>query len=144
MGTRRNFVQKGGIVQSSATCGGQRQWCLGSFEHIVPSHTWQNDVKASVNNAWQISPLCQILLVRAFVLDGTNGYHDKLPAQRQINTMPSKTWRKGATHTIRQGGCQNPTSRAGKNLNKNHHMSSPEARVMAVTTQTHVLRSRVW
>ena len=48
MGTRRN---KKKTVQSSATCGGKRQWCLGSFEHIVPSHAWQDDVEVSVNNA---------------------------------------------------------------------------------------------
>ena len=28
-------------VRSSATCGGKRQWCLGSEEPIVPSHAWQ-------------------------------------------------------------------------------------------------------
>ena len=43
-------------VQSSATCGGKRQWCLGSFEPIVPSHAWQNDVRASLDNTWQIPP----------------------------------------------------------------------------------------
>ena len=54
-------------------CGGKRQKCLRSLEHVVPSHAWQNDVKASVNNAWQIWPFCHMLLVGAFVLDGTNG-----------------------------------------------------------------------
>ena len=51
----------------------QRQWCLGRSEPIVPSYVWQHDVKASVNNTWQMSPFCHMLLVRAFVLDGTNG-----------------------------------------------------------------------
>ena len=37
------------------TCGGKRQWCLGSEEPTVPSHAWQHDVKASVDNTWQIS-----------------------------------------------------------------------------------------
>ena len=62
-------------VQSSATCGDRRQWCLGSEKPIVPSHAWQNNVKASVDNTWQISPFRRMLLVGAFVLDGTNGYH---------------------------------------------------------------------
>ena len=88
------FFKKKKTVQSSATCGGKRQWCLGSFERIVPSHAWQNDVKATVNNAWQISPFCQMLLVGAFVLDGTNGYHDKIPAQQNriywVPTMEKK------------------------------------------------------
>ena len=64
-------------VQSSITCRSKRQWRLGSFEHVVPSHAWQNDVKASVNNAWQISPFCHMLLVGAFVLDGTSGKTEK-------------------------------------------------------------------
>ena len=75
------------FAQSSATCGGKRQWCLGSEEPIIPSHAWQNDVKASVNNAWQIWPFCRTPLERAFVLDGIKNYHDKLSAQHQINTM---------------------------------------------------------
>ena len=41
------------------------------------SHAWQNDVKASVNNTWQISPFCHMLSVGAVVLDGTNGLHEK-------------------------------------------------------------------
>ena len=65
-------------VRSSAMCGGKRQWCLGSEEPIVPSHAWQNDVKASVGGTWQISPFRHMLLVGAFVLDGTNGYHEKI------------------------------------------------------------------
>ena len=69
---RQTWAQQGKTAEFSATFGGKRQWCLGSFEHIVPSHAWQNDIKASVNIAWQISPFCHILLVGAFVLDGTN------------------------------------------------------------------------
>ena len=42
---------------SSATCGGKKQWCLGSEEPIIPSHAWQNDVKGMVDNTWQISQL---------------------------------------------------------------------------------------
>ena len=34
-------------------------------------HAWQNDVKASVDNTWQISPLRHMLLVGVFVLDRT-------------------------------------------------------------------------
>ena len=45
------------FVRSSATCGGKRQWCLGSEEPIDPSHAWQNDVKASMDSSWQISPI---------------------------------------------------------------------------------------
>ena len=74
---RQPWAQRGKrkrkTAQSSATCRGKRQWRLGSFEHVVPSHACQNDVKASVNNAWQISPFCHMLSVGAFVLDGTNG-----------------------------------------------------------------------
>ena len=56
---KRDLNRKRKTVQSSATCG--------SFEHVVPSHAWQNDVKSSVNNAWQISPFCHMLFVGAFV-----------------------------------------------------------------------------
>ena len=49
----------------------QRQWCLGRSEHIAPSYVWQNDVKASVYKAWQISPICRLLVEGAFVLNGT-------------------------------------------------------------------------
>ena len=81
---RRTKKKNSAVLQKG---GGKKQWCLGKSEHIVPSHAWQNDVKASVNNAWQISPFCRTPLVGAFVLDGTKGYHDKLPAQRQKNTV---------------------------------------------------------
>ena len=53
-------------------CGGKRQGCFGSEEPIVPSHTWQNDVEASVDNIWQISPFGHMLLVVVFLFDGTN------------------------------------------------------------------------
>ena len=33
---------------------------------------WQNNAKAPVENTWQISPLCDMLLLRSFVLDGPN------------------------------------------------------------------------
>ena len=38
----------------------------------------KNDVKASVYNAWQISPICRMLLVGAFVLDGTKPSTEKI------------------------------------------------------------------
>ena len=63
-------------VRSSATCGGKMQWCLGSEEPIVPPHAWQNDV------TWQISPFRHMLFVGAFVLDGTNGYHETNQSSR--------------------------------------------------------------
>ena len=37
----------------------------------------KNDVKASVYNAWQISPICRMLVAGAFVLDGTKPFYDK-------------------------------------------------------------------
>ena len=64
-------------VQFSTTCGGKRQWCPGRSEHISPSYVWENDVKASVHKAWQISPSCRLLDELAFVLDGTQRFHDK-------------------------------------------------------------------
>ena len=70
VGKQKHLKEK--TVQTSATCGGKRQWCLGSLEPIVSSYVWQHDVKASVNNTWQISPFCHMLSVGAFVLDGTN------------------------------------------------------------------------
>ena len=54
------------------SCGGKRQWCPARSEHIAPSYAWQNDVKASVYKAWQISPICRLLVEGAFVFDGTN------------------------------------------------------------------------
>ena len=66
---------EGKTVQSSETCGAKMQWYLGSEEPIVPSHAWENDLKASVDNTWQISPFRHMLLIGAIVLDGTNGYH---------------------------------------------------------------------
>ena len=53
------------------------EWCLGNEKLIVPSHAWQNDVKVSVNNTWQISPCRHMLLVGAFVLDGTKRFYNK-------------------------------------------------------------------
>ena len=38
------------------------------------------DVKASVYEAWQKSPICRLMVEGAFVLDGTKRFHDKLPA----------------------------------------------------------------
>ena len=72
--------------RSSATCGGKKQGCLGSEEPIVPSYVWQNDVKASVDNTWQISPLCHMLLVRAFVLVGTNHDASVVTAEKVVIT----------------------------------------------------------
>ena len=60
-----------------ATCGDKRQWCLGSEEPFVASHAWKNDVKASVDNTWQISPFCHMPFVGAVVLDKTNGYQEE-------------------------------------------------------------------
>ena len=41
---RQERLKEGRFVQSSATCGGKRLWCLRSEEHIIPSHAWQNEV----------------------------------------------------------------------------------------------------
>ena len=49
----------------------KRQWCLGRSEHIFLLYAWQIDVKASVYNAWQISPIFPLLVKGAFLLDGT-------------------------------------------------------------------------
>ena len=55
----------------------QRQWCLGSEEPIVPSHAWQNDVKASVGLGGPPGRFLHSATTGAFVLNGTNGYHEK-------------------------------------------------------------------
>ena len=69
---------EGKVVDATKrTRKGCKQWCPGWSEHIALSYAWQNDVKASVYNAWQISPLCRMLVVGAFVLDGSNRFHDK-------------------------------------------------------------------
>ena len=52
---KQEHMKEKQLLQSSATCGGKRQWCLGSEEPKIPSHAWQNDVKASVDNTWQSS-----------------------------------------------------------------------------------------
>ena len=49
-------------VQSSTTCGGCRRWCLGRPAHIAPLYAWQEDVEASVVNAWQIPSFCHFLV----------------------------------------------------------------------------------
>ena len=67
--------------------------CLGSEEPIIPSHAWQNDVKALVDNTWQISPLCHMLSVRALVFDGTN--HDASVVTEGLDCLVrdiAKTW----------------------------------------------------
>ena len=87
---RQEHEKESQFVQSSATCGGKRQWCLGSEEPIVPSHAWQNDVKASVDNTWQISPLCHMLSVRAFVLDGTNHDASVVTAEKKVFSTGQK------------------------------------------------------
>ena len=56
---------------------GQKAMMPGRLEQIALSYVWQDDVKASVYNAWHISPLCRMLVERAFVLDGTERFHDK-------------------------------------------------------------------
>ena len=70
-------AQESKTVPFFTTCGGKRQWCQGSPEHIAPSYPWQSDVKASVYKAWQISPNCRLLVEGAFVLDQTKRIHDK-------------------------------------------------------------------
>ena len=55
----------------------KRQWCLGRSEHFFLWYAWQIDVKASVYNAWQISPICPLQVKGAFLLDGTKCFHDK-------------------------------------------------------------------
>ena len=72
--TRRNIKKQYTLPQRAEAKG---NGASGVFEHIVPSHAWQNDVTASVYNAWQISPFCRTPVEGAFVLDGANGYHDK-------------------------------------------------------------------
>ena len=42
----------------------------GSLNNAL-SYEWQNDVKASVYNAWEISLICRMLVLQGFVLDGT-------------------------------------------------------------------------
>ena len=49
-------------VQSSIICGGCRQWCRGGPKHSAPSFAWQDDVKAAVVNAWQMSSFRHILV----------------------------------------------------------------------------------
>ena len=55
----------------------------GKSEHSDQSCAWQNDVKASVYKAWQISPICRLLVEGAFLLDGTKCFHDK-PKGRSV------------------------------------------------------------
>ena len=83
---KQEHMRERQFVQLSATCGGKRQWCLGSEEPMIPSHAWQNDVKSSMDNTWQISPLCHMLLVRAFVLDGTNHDASVVTAEKVVIT----------------------------------------------------------
>ena len=52
-----------------------KQARIESEESIFPSNTWQNNVKAPVDNTWQIPPLCHLLLLRSFVLDGNDNMH---------------------------------------------------------------------
>ena len=77
------------------------QRCLGSEEPIVPSHAWQNDVKASVNNTWQISPFCHMLLVGAFVLDGSNSYHEESFCVSSDN-QNAESWKTSHRHRKRE------------------------------------------
>ena len=109
-------------VPSFASCGGKRQWCLGRSEHIVPVRLARNDVKASVNNTWQISPFCHVLLVGAVVLDGTNGQHEHSFHTSTENTMQHLS--KHVKSTERESGCQNTTSR------HTSHSDEPQARQM--------------
>ena len=82
----RSTRSKKRTEQFSATYGGKRQWSHGSEEPIVPSHAWQNDVKASVNRTWQMSPLCHMLLLRSFVLDGTNNDASVVKTEKVFGT----------------------------------------------------------
>ena len=98
---------------------------VGSFEHIDPSHAWQNDVKASVNNTWHISPFCHVLLVGLSCLTEPTASTNILQTHRQIYTTQNFT--KHATSTGRESGCQNTTSRHIS------HSDEPQARQMNFT-----------
>ena len=96
---RQEHEQEKKSSSVTATCVSKRQCCLGSEEPIDPSHAWQNDVKASVDNTWQISPFRHLLLVGSVVLDGTNGYHEH--SSKHNPEISSKF----STKTVRKGGC---------------------------------------
>ena len=68
------------------TCEGKRQACTESKESIVPSYMWHNNVKAPVDNTWQISPLCHLQLLRSFVLDGTDNDASVVTAEKVFST----------------------------------------------------------
>ena len=96
-------------VPTFTTCGGKRQWCVGNPEYIAPSYAWQNDVKASVYKAWQISPIYRLLVEGAFVLDG-----------KLVAMVPQRHSEKGGRYTAtseqnftRRYAPKNPTSRNG-------------------------------
>ena len=66
------------------TMWSKRQRCLGEVRaqwSIV--RMAKRREKASVCNAWQISPICRLPVVGAFVLDGTKRFHDK-PQGRSV------------------------------------------------------------
>ena len=59
-------------VPSFTICGGKSQWCLQKVRTLLCL-----SYACSVYNAWQISPICRMLAVGAFVLDGTKRFYDK-------------------------------------------------------------------
>ena len=76
MVTKGNQKERENSTMVAQRAGAQKgNGASGVFEHIVPSYAWQIDVKASVNDTWQTSPFCHMLLIGAVVLDGTNGQH---------------------------------------------------------------------
>ena len=83
-------------VPSLASCGGKRQWCPGRSEHTAHWYVWQDNVKASANKAWQISPIW----LRAFVLDGAKRFQDKVGPCRRTHKGISPFERKKITRLI--------------------------------------------
>ena len=65
-------------VPPFTSCGGKKQWCPGRSEHIAQSYAWQNDMKASVNKAWQISPICRLLVEVRSCLTEPNAFTTKI------------------------------------------------------------------
>ena len=67
---------------AKAKVGTQKAMVPRKLEHIALPHVWH-----SVQDAWQISPLCRMPVEWASVLDGTERFHDKHPAQRRMNSV---------------------------------------------------------
>ena len=72
-------------VQTSGTCRDKGNSALGVKSTIVPSCVWKNEVKASVNNTWQISPFCHMKGERMQSTTSRQISHSDEPQTRQIN-----------------------------------------------------------